>query len=181
MSPTEIAAQIIGIVAMFFNIISYQSKKQSSVIALQLCGAALFSVNYLMLGATIGGILNFLAAVRAVIFLFKEKLRADRLPWLFAFVACFIAIYILNFTLFGKEPTAINLIIEILPVIGMTALSIGFRLKSAADIRSCGLVSAPSWLIYNIYAGSWGAIICEVFTLTSIFIGMLRHDTKNKT
>ncbi|MBR3593436.1 MAG: YgjV family protein [Clostridia bacterium] len=178
MKPIEIIAQGIGIVAMFFNIISYQSKKQSSVIALQLCGGALFAVNYLLLGATVGGILNILATLRAIIFLFKKKLKADRLPWLFAFIACFIAVYVLNFTLFGKEPTAINLIIEILPVIGMTALSVGFRLKSAADVRRCGLISSPSWLIYNIYAGSWGAIICEIFTLASIFIGMLRHDKK---
>ena len=178
MPPIEIIAQAIGIIAMFFNIISYQSKKQSSVIALQLCGGALFAVNYLLLGATVGGVLNILATIRAVIFLFKDKLKADRLPWLFGFIACFIAIYVLNFTLFGKEPTAINLIIEILPVIGMTALSIGFRLKSAADVRRCGLVSSPSWLIYNIHAGSWGAIICEIFTLVSIFIGILRHDKK---
>ena len=176
MPPIEIIAQAIGIVAMFFNIFSYQCKKQSSVIALQLCGGALFSVNYLLLGATVGGILNILAALRAIIFLFKDKLRADRLPWLFGFIAAFISIYVLNFTLFGKEPTAINLIIEILPVIGMTALSVGFRLKNAAGIRRCGLISSPSWLIYNIYAGSVGAIICEVITLCSIFIGMLRHD-----
>ncbi|MBQ8550997.1 MAG: YgjV family protein [Clostridia bacterium] len=180
MKPIGIIAQAVGIVAMFFNIISYQSKKQSSVIALQLCGGTLFAVNYLLLGATVGGILNILATVRAIVFLFKDKLKADRLPWLFGFIACFIAIYVLNFTLFGKEPTATNLIVEILPVIGMTALSIGFRLKNASDVRRCGLVSSPSWLIYNIYAGSWGAIICEIMTLSSIFIGMFRHDRGKK-
>ncbi len=180
MKPVEIIAQVIGIVAMLFNILSYQSKKQKNIIALQLCGGALFSVNYLMLGATVGGILNILAAVRAIVFLFKEKLKTDRLPWLFGFIACFIAVYVLNFTLFGKEPTAINLVIEILPVIGMTALSIGFRLKNASDVRKCGLISSPAWLIYNIYAGSWGAIICEIMTLGSIFIGMFRHDRKTK-
>ena len=69
-----------------------------------------------------------------------------------------------------------NFAIESLPVIGMTALNVGFRLKKASDIRKCGLVSSPAWLIYNIAAGSLGAILCEIFTLLSIFIGMLRHD-----
>jgi hypothetical protein len=60
----------------------------------------------------------------------------------------------------------------------MLALNVGFRLKDSAKIRKCALVSSPSWLIYNIVAGSWGAILCEIFTLISIFIGMFRHDKK---
>ena len=176
MKPVEIIAQIIGILAMLFNILSYQGKQQRTVITLQLFGAALFSVNYLMLGATVGGILNIIGAIRAVVFIFRDKLKSDHIGWLIAFIASYISVYILNFTVFGKDPTAFNLIIEILPVIGMLALNIGFRLKNAANIRKCGLVSSPAWLIYNIVAGSWGAIICELFTLISIFVGMLRHD-----
>lgn len=180
MKSIEILAQTVGIAAMLFNILSYQCKKQKWIITLQLFGGALFAVNFLLLGAVVGGILNILAALRAVLFLFKEKLKADRLVYLIVFVLLFITVYILNFTLFGKPITLFNLIVEILPVIGMTALSIGFRLKRAADVRRCGLVSSPSWLIYNISAGSWGAIICEVFTLISIVIGILRHDIKRK-
>ena len=178
MQPIEIIAQIIGIVAMLFNILSYQGKQKRTVIMLQLLGGVLFSVNFFMLGATIGGILNILAAIRAIIFIFKNKFKADSIAWLIAFAVSYIVIYILNFTAFGKEPTAFNLIIEILPVIGMLALNIGFRLKDSGSIRKCGLISSPAWLVYNIAAGSWGAIICEAFTLVSIFVGMLRHDKK---
>lgn len=178
MKPIEIIAQCIGIVAMLFNILSYQSKSQKSVITMQLFGASLFALNFLLLGATVGGLLNILGAVRAIVFLFKEKLKTDRLPWLIVFVLLYIAVYILNFTLFGKEVTLFNLIIEILPVIGMTALNIGYRLEKAADVRRLGMISSPAWLIYNITAGSWGAIICETLTLISIFIGILRHDKK---
>ncbi len=176
MTPVEIIAQAVGIVAMLFNIISYQGKKQSTVIALQLVGGTLFAINFLMLGAYVGGLLNIIAALRAVIFLFKDKLRADRLPWFIGFIAVYISVYVLNFTLFKKEASAFNLIIELLPVIGMTALNVGFRLKAASDVRKCGLVSSPAWLIYNIVAGSWGAVICESVTLISIFVGMFRHD-----
>lgn len=178
MEHIEIIAQIVGIFAMAFNILSYQAKNQKTIVFMQLFGATLFSVNYLLLGATVGGILNILGAIRAIVFFFGDKLKADRLPWFIAFIASYISVYILNFTVFGKEPTAFNLIIEILPVIGMLALNVGFRLKDSAKIRKCALVSAPSWLIYNIVASSWGAILCEIFTLISIFIGMFRHDKK---
>lgn len=178
MKPIEFIAQGIGILAMLFNVLSYQGKNQKTVIAFQLFGAGLFAVNYLMLGATVGGILNLIGAVRAVVFLFKDRLKTDHICWLVAFVLSYIVVYVLNFTVFGKEMTLYNFIIEVLPVIGMTALTIGFRLKSAADIRKCGLVSSPAWLIYNITVGSWGAIICEILTLISIFVGMFRHDKK---
>ena len=180
MDSTEIIAQIIGIVAMMFNIFSYQGKKQRTVIAMHLFGATLFCINYLMLGAVVGGILNLLGIVRAVVFLFKDKLKAERKPWLIGFILSYITVYILNFTVFGKEVNAVNLIVELLPVIGMLALNIGFLLKSASGIRKCGLVSSPAWLIYNIVVGSWGGILCEVFTLISIFVGMFRHDRKKQ-
>ena len=176
MQPIEIIAQIIGILAMAFNVLSYQGKSQKTVIALQLFGGTLFAVNFLMLGATVGGLLNIIAAVRAILFWFKDKLKTDNLYWFVGFIASYGAVYVLNFTVFGKQVTAYNLLIELLPVVGMIALTIGFRLKKAADIRKCGLVSSPAWLIYNLAANSWGAIICETLTLISIFVGMFRHD-----
>lgn len=179
MKPIEIIAQIVGIFAMMFNILSYQSKKQKNVIAMQLVGATLFAVNYLMLGAMVGGILNAIAVIRAIVFLFKDKLKTDRPVWLILFSVFYIAVYVLNFTVFEKALTPWNMIVEVLPVIGMVALNVGFMLKNASDVRKCGLISSPAWLIYNIIVGSWGAIACEVLTLISIFIGMLRHDKQS--
>ena len=178
MEPIEIIAQAIGIVAMVFNILSYQGKKQKTVITLQLFGGLLFAVNFWMIGAKVGGILNVIAVIRALVFLFKDKLKADSVFWLIGFILSYIVVYILTFTTFGTELTPWTLIRELLPVIGMTALSVGFRLKDAANIRKCGLVSSPAWLLYNIAVGSWGAIICETMTLISIFVGMFRHDKK---
>lgn len=180
MEFNEILAQSFGILAMILNIISFQCKNQKGIIALQLFGGALFSVNYFMLGATVGGMLNIIGTLRAIVYLFKEKLKADRIGFLIAFVISYIAIYVLNFAVFGKEATPFNLIIEILPVIGMTALNIGYRLKRAADVRRCAIISSPCWLTYNIVAGSWGAIASEILTFSSIIIGILRHDRKKQ-
>ena len=180
MTPIEIIAQIIGIIAMAFNILSYQGKKQSTVVAFQLVGGALFAANFLLLGATVGAILNMIAVVRAVVFLYKDKLHANHPVWFIGFCLSYIAVYVLTFTLLHKKPTPFNFIIELLPVIGMVALNVGFRMKNAFGIRKCGLISSPAWLIYNIVAGSWGAIICETLSLISILAGMLRLD-KTKT
>ena len=180
MTPFEIVGQIVSIAAMGCNIISYQQKAQHRLVICQLFGGVLFSISFFLLGATVGGLLNLVAAVRAVLFLFPKKFNASHPAWLFGFIGCYVVFYVLTFTVFGKEPTPTAFIIEILPVIGMTALSVGFMLADSKSVRRLGLISSPAWLIYNIYYFSIGAIICEVFSLCSIFIGMFRHDKKSK-
>lgn len=176
----EIAAQGVGIIAMAFNILSYMQKTRKSVITFQLIGASLFSVNFFMLGATVGGILNAIAAVRAIIYLNKKKFHADSPIWLIGFISLYIASYILNFTLFGKDFTLINALTEILPVIGMVAINLSYIKNDAKAVRLFGLVSSPSWLIYNIFNFAIGAIICEVLSLCSIITGIWKYDLKNK-
>lgn len=181
MTPSEIAGQIISIAAMGCNIISYQQKKQSHLVICQLLGGVLFSISFFLLGATVGGLLNVVAAIRAVIFLFPKRFKASHPAWLVGFIVCYVAFYVLTFTVFGTEPTPLAFVIELLPVIGMTALSVGFMLSDSGKVRLLGLISSPAWLIYNIYYLSIGAIICEALSLGSIFIGMLRHDKKQNT
>lgn len=174
----DIIAQGLGILAMICNIYSFQRKTSNGVILCQMFGGLLFSVSFFMLGATVGGILNAIAAFRAIIYINEKKLHATHLAWLIFFELTFIASYILTFTVFGKPFTLANALLELLPVIGMTASTISFRLQSAKAIRGFGLISSPSWLIYNIVNIAVGAIVCEVLSIGSIFIGMLRYDIK---
>lgn len=127
-----------------------------------------------------GGLLNAVGIVRALVFLYKDKLKSDHVLWLIGFILIYALSYVLTFTLLGKEFNAANAIVEILPVIGMTATTFAFRSKTAKTTRLLGLVSSPSWLIYNIVNFSIGAICCEVFSLISIIIGFIRLD-RNKT
>ena len=172
------AAQIIGVFAMIFNIWSYQQKKQKYIIALQLFGSALFTVHFFMLGAYMGGLLNAVGIVRAIVFLCKNKLKSEHVLWLIGFILIYILSYVLTFTLLEKKFNPINAIVEVLPVIGMTATTFAFRCKTAKTTRLLGLVSSPAWLIYNIVNFAIGAICCEVFSLISIIVGLIRLDGK---
>ena len=180
MTTTEITAQVIGIFAMIFNLLSYQQKTRNKAIIFQLFGTTLFTINFLMLGAMVGGLLNLVGAIRAIVFINKEKFHADHIAWQIGFVIVYFASYILTFTVFGKEPTPFNFIIEFLPLIGMIATTISYRFTDAKAIRRFGLISSPAWLVYNIANLAVGAILCEVLSLGSIIIGIIRLDRKNK-
>lgn len=178
MDTYSVIAQSVGIVAMALNILSYQMKKQKSIIVMQFFGAALFTVNMFMIGAIVGGFLNAVGAVRAIIYSNKQKFRADRFIWVIGFGVLYFVSYALTFLVFDKEPTTLNLIVEFLPIIGMFATGIGFYLKEARSVRRAGLVSSPSWLVYNIFNFAIGGIICEILALVSIITAMRRLDRK---
>lgn len=180
MTPFDIFVQAIGIIAMCFNIFSFQLKTSTKVIVCQLIGASFFAVHFFLLGATVGGLLNLVAIFRAIIFSNPEKFRAKHIGWLVLFVALFVLSYVLSFTVFGKPFTLGNALLEILPVVGLTASTVSFRLDSGAAIRRYGLICSPCWLIYNVVNQSIGASICEAVSIISIFIGMFRHDIKRK-
>ena len=174
----EIIAQGIGIVAAGLLIMSYQQKDQKKVIVWQMMGQLLFSVNYLMLGLTLGACLNTLGFIRGIVYSNREKFRADKLVWVFIFSFAFLAVYAAGFIWFGKEPSARNFIIELMPAAALIASTISFRAASAKAVRLWGFVSSPLWLTYNIINFALGGIICEVFNLISIIVGIIRLDIK---
>lgn len=175
----DIISQAVGIVAMIFTVISFQQKNKKTVISLQLVGTALFSINYFMLGATVGCIVNALGVLRAIVYLDRKRFGSDKPFWLIFFIVGFIASYVLTFTVFAKEFTLTNALLEALPIIAMILFTVGYHLESAKMIRRFALFCSPLWLTYNIANLALGATLCEVISLCSIIIGMIRHDRKN--
>ena len=180
MKPIEIVAQVISILAMTFNILSYQRKTQRGIITFQFFGGAFFAVSFLLLGSVMGTIMNVVAVLRAAVYRERERLHADHILWLFGFVTIFLLSYLLSFTAFGTDPTPKNFAIELFPVIGMTVSTVSFRMKGARIVRFLGLISSPSWLVYNIFVGSIGATLCEAISIVSILVGIVRYDIRKK-
>lgn len=174
----EILAQALGIIGMAFNLASYQMKSQKLLITLQMFGAIFFTVHFGMIGAITGCILNVVGILRAFVYSNKDKKWASSPFWLPFFICLYVITYVLSFTVFGIEPKPLNFLIELLPVIGMIALNLGFVMKDAGKVRITALICSPSWLIYNIIKGSIGGSITEILSLISIIVGMLRLDKK---
>lgn len=180
MPDIEIIAQIIGVFAMAMNCLSYQQRSKVGILLFQLIGSALFAVNFFMLGAYSGAILNVVAIIRAFVFIKKDFFRAEHPAWAVAFSVTYVLSYALVFTALGKEATPYNFIVEILPVIAMIVTTVGFRFKSAKALRRFGFVSSPLWLCYNVCSVAVGAIICEAINIVSLVIATVRFDLKKK-
>ena len=176
----DFIAQVFGILGMSMNVLSYQAKRQKSIIIVQLFGSLFFSVNMFMIGGGMGCLLNIIGVFRALTYANKNKIKSLNLCN-FIFYALYIASYILLFTVFDKEPSLKNLIIEFLPLLAMTATTLGFARADSKSVRISALFSSPAWLIYDIINFSLGGIVCEVLAIFSAVSAMLRLDVKRST
>ena len=180
MNIPEILAQAFGIIAMAAIVLSYQCKNKKTLLCIQLVGNVFFAANMLMIGAYVGGLLNVIAIVRALVYMKKESLKLPISVVNSIFIFLYFVSYALVFTVFGKEFTLTNAIVEMLPVIGMTALTFGFAGSNAKAVRLCSLINSPCWLIYNLVSFSIGGILCEVISLVSLATAIIRLDIKKK-
>ncbi len=175
----ETFAQILSIAGLACVVGSYQQKKKSALIAVQATGGALFAIHYLILGAYAGFLLNTIAVLRGLVFYKERSAKACKI-WVGIFIALCLAAYVLTFAVFGTPATVTNLILELLPTIGMIVLTISFNMTHAGQIRIMGFVNSTCWIIYNIAHVSIGGIGCEILCFASIIIGILRYDIKKK-
>lgn len=180
MEPIEIIAQIIGFAGLAMNCLSYQAKTKKKLIVIQLFGALFFVLHFGLLGAVMGCMLNTVAVLRSLVFANAEKTHANHPAWLALFIAIYIGSYVLTFTVFDKEPTLPNLLLQILPPVGMTFSTISFRTKNAATVRKLCLFCSPMWLIYNIFNFSISGILTETISIVSIITGIIRLDLKKE-
>lgn len=180
MKTLDIIAQIISIIAMIIALLSFQQKTQKHIVLMQFCSSTLFAIHFFMLGAITGCLLNAVGIVRAFIYSKKEQRWANHILWPILFIVAYFGVYLINFTLLGLEPNMRNLLLELLPVIGMIATTVSFRMEKASQVRIFSLISAPMWLTYNAFNLSIGGMLTEFFSLISILVGILRLDVKRK-
>ncbi|MBR2151924.1 MAG: YgjV family protein [Clostridia bacterium] len=180
MTTFILIAEILSVLGMIFNSGSFLQKSKKGILIFQFFGALFFSVSFFMLNAPTGALLNIIAVVRAFIYANKEKFRADKKIWLWIFFIIYVVVYLATFLVFDKEWSVSNCLLELLPVISMTVVTISFSLPKAKHIRYFSLIGCPLWLIYNIFTLSIGGIICESLSIISSITGIFFHDRKKK-
>lgn len=172
----DIFAQAVGLLGMAVNVSSYQCKTQKSALTFQLIGPMLFSINMYLVGGGMGFLLNVIGVIRALVYLNAQRFGSKLKYVNWAFTLSYFVAYGLTFTAFGTKPTWPNLLIELLPLIGMIAMTIGFAKGTPRHLRLYGYINSPCWLVYNCFRFTLGGILCEIICLISITTAAMRLD-----
>ena len=163
-------AQIIGAVALALAVISFQQKTHKYILTFQLAANFAFVLHFALLGAYTGALLNAVALLRAIVFVNKGNIWADKKLWLYLF--CILSLVVGVFTWEGT--------LSILPILGMLCTTVAFWIKTPKYVRLCAFPSSPMWLIYNFANQAWGGVFTEVINMTSIIIAIIRIDILGK-
>ncbi|MGN0989518.1 MAG: YgjV family protein [Eubacteriales bacterium] len=170
MTPYEIVAQGIGIVALTMVICSFQQNDRKKLMVFQIFATTLYSVHFVMLGAMSGAAMNMLCAVRAVVFYDRSKkwVQSPVCPIIFSVLSVVLGVV----TWAGP--------MTLLPTVATVLTSLSFWAKTPKSIRLFTLPASPMWLVYNILNRSYSGVLTECFVMTSIIVAMIRFDFPKK-
>ena len=166
-------AHILGVAAVVTFLLSFQFKKRKSIIAVNLTSRFLYILQYVLLGAFEGAVLDFIGLVFSFFAGYKEK----------EFVAKnFKAIMIvINLFLLAVGIALYENVFSIFAMLGIIFEVIALWLTKEKDIRILSLFAAPFWLVYNLANSAYGSVVGNVLVMVSIIIAMVRLDFNKKT
>ena len=168
----EIIANILGIAAVVFFVLSYQFKKNSNIILCNALSRVLYVSQYFLLGAYEGAWLDITAFLISVFCYLQSRKNARK--------NLVVLIVLSNLMIVAVGLISYRNIFSILPILGVVFETQSLYLKSVNKILLMSLFGAPFWLIYNMLNGAYGSMVGNIITLVSIVTAIVRHRYANK-
>lgn len=166
----EIVAQILGVLAVVAMLLSYQQKKRRGILLLGGVSRVLCVLQYLLLGAYSGAVLDVIGTVSTAVAERKGTSIVKRfLPCIIVVIN--IAMLTAGITLAVQNRSAI----DVFAILGVLFEVNALWLTREQHIRWVSLIGSPCWLIYNLLSGAYGVTIGNVFVIVSIIVGLIRY------
>ncbi len=168
MSP--IIPQIIGIVAVVTFLLGYLQKKRKNIILLNVTSRILYILQYLLLGAFSGAVLDVLGTVSSVIAGKKDSAFIKKHTKLI-FVSVNLSMIVAGGVIawYGKG------LLDVLPIIGVLLHTSAFWMTEEKKIRLVSLAGSPFWFVYNLLSRAYGSSVGDILSICSIVIAMVRY------
>lgn len=165
-----IIPQIVGLLAVATFLLSYQQKKRSNIIFLNAVSRCLYILQYFLLGAFAGAVLDILGAVSSVIAGKKHTafVKKHTKAILIGINACIVIAG-------GVIAIANQSWIDLFSIAGVLLHTSAFWLNDEKIIRRVSLLGSPFWFVYNFVSRAYGSAIGDILTICSILIAMVRH------
>ena len=165
-----IAAQIVGVAAVVSFLMSFQFKSRKNILAVNIISRALYILQYLMLGAFEGAVLDFLGMISSVIAKYKDNAPIKKY--------CIIIMTVMNASLIAVGLALYENIFSLFAIFGIVLEVTALWITKESHIRIISLLAAPFWLIYNLSNLAYGSSVGNVLVMISIASAMIRYDRK---
>ncbi len=170
----KLVPQIIGILAVATFLLSYQQKQRKYIIFTNVISRCLYILQYLLLGAFAGAVLDVLGAVSSIVAGKKHTtfVHKYRKAILVGMNLCII--------LAGGTIAFLNQSwLDLFSIAGVLLHTNAFWLNDEHKIRIVSLMGSPCWFVYNFTSRAYGSAVGDVLTIGSILIAMVKYRKKN--
>lgn len=161
-----ILVQGLGFLGTACTVLAFQHKGYRKLVGLRGATELFFGVQYLLLGAYSGALVDFLGCLRNGVFLACDRKGKSLRPWRIGFCVVFVAVALLTWA--GPK--------SLLSAVAKVASTTAYGSSNPRLIRLITLCSSSCWLVYNALVFSLGGVVGEIITLASVLVGILRFD-----
>lgn len=168
----KIAAIIVGFLAMFMLVLSYQQKTRKWILICNITARSLFILQYILLFAFEGMALDLVGIVGSVLAQWKEKPFIQKHQKL--------VVIGVNALIVAVGLAMYRNLFSLLPLIAVLLQIDALWCSKEKYVRLLSLIAVPWWLVYNVYCSAYGSVAGDLMSLISLLIAMFRYDLKKK-
>ena len=162
-----IIAQIIGGIALIVLIVSFQKSEKKKLLKYQMFSSLLYAIQYVLLGAYTGSLMNLICMVRNFIF---NKYENKRPP---LYLLIIIITLMVGFSTISYEG-----LISLLPMIAVVLYSIAIWDGNLKKVRIVEIISCLLYIIYNIKVQAYTGLIATVIEMLGAMVAIYRFNIK---
>lgn len=165
-------ATTIGVFGVVMLILSYQQRRRKNILFCNIIARTLFILQYFLLFAFEGAVLDIVAVVGSLPAQWKEKpwIKKHLLPVIIGVNVLILAVGLLMFR---------NLF-SLLPVLAVLLQVNALWCSKEKNVRLLSLAGVPCWLGYNLYTAAYGSVLADVLSVVSLCVALWRYDLKKK-
>ena len=165
-------AFVVGIIAVAVFLLGYLQKKRNRIILFNVTSRILYIIQYIMLGAFEGAVLDVAGTVSSCVAQKKNTAVVKKYIKLFFLIT--------NIFVIAMGVVVYENMYSILPVIGVLLHTGAFWIDDEKRIRQISILGCPFWLVYNFISGAYGSCIGDILSIISIGTAMFRYDYRFK-
>ena len=185
---TKFDAMVAGIAAVITFLLSYQLKQRKNIITCNVVSRCLYIVQYLLLGAWVGMVMDLIGSIRNIVFTLNVKNNKSNKWWIifFSIITLIAGVLTIIFTWdksigyasnWSNNPNVVLIIaisISIISIVAKLLTTIAYGFKNPHLIRMINLPSNACWVVYNVVAFSIAGVINDLMCLLSIIVAEIR-------
>ena len=167
----ELIAQLFGLGAMASLFLIYQQKSRKGMLFAKLSADVFWVIHYLCLGGIAGMIPNAVGILRELVFINrKDKKWAASIVWPILFI-------LLNW---GLGFRTFHSLYNLLPITASTFVTVSLWIDNPKLTKIISIPISLSFLVYDIFIGSYIGIVNEAVSVISIILFFSREFKMKK-